>query len=269
MPQKTFSAAAEFSKGLALQAGAVLKKRFKLQGTRAKLKADNTILTKADLEADELIRSEIHKAFPSDLILSEEGQNDPIDSHTPIWVIDPLDGTSNFSLGLHTWGVSIARIVHGSPALAAIYFPLLEELYTAELHIGAALNGYAIQTKGLSAHRPIGFFNCCTRTMKHYRVRLPYKTRILGSACYDFCAVARGVAVGGFQATPKIWDIAAGWLILQEAGGSVGLLEGPSPFPLLPKIDYTRQSFPVLMAADNSIWQNIRAGISQQDATSV
>jgi myo-inositol-1(or 4)-monophosphatase len=81
-------------------------------------------------------------------------------------------------------------------------------------------------------------------------VDIPYKTRILGCAAYTLCAVARNIAIVGFEATPRIWDIAGAWLVLQEAGGQVATLDGSLPLPLRPGLDYASQSFPTLAAAD-------------------
>ena len=95
----------------------------------------------------------------------------------------------------------------------------------------------------------MAFFSCCSRTHRYYDVRVRYKARILGSAAYNLCTVARGVAVMGFEAPPKIWDIAGGWLVVSEAGGVVETLDGSRPFPLSSAEDYSQRKFPTLAAA--------------------
>ena len=246
---------------IANKTGELLLDHFNLMGTPADLKPDRTVVTEADLAADKLITEAINTAFPQDDILSEEGNTTVDQLDRPIWVIDPLDGTTNFSLGLQIWGVSIARLVNGIPKTASLYFPALNELYTAEHGQGAFLNGDPIQVKTPEKNQPTPFFTCCSRTLRNYTVDIPYKTRILGSAAYDLCLTARGAAIMGFQATPKIWDLAAGWLLIQEAGGITEVLGGPAPFPLKPQTDYEKLSFSTIMAADRKLVTQARAGI--------
>ena len=239
----------QFAAQLARQAGGLLLDYFKPSGTHANLKSDRSVVTEADLAADRLIADAIRTAYPGDGLLSEELQT-TLGKNTPaVWVIDPLDGTTNFSLGLPIWGVCIARLVEGQPNLAAVYFPVLEELYTAESSAGAFRNGEPMQVKPPIPDQPTAFFSCCTRTHRKYAVDLRYKTRILGSASYTWCAVARGAAIIGFEATPKIWDIAAGWLLVSEAQGMIGTFDGSQPFPLIPGFDYRAQDFPTVAAA--------------------
>ncbi len=185
--------------------------------------------------------------------MSEELQPDypsvTADPSRAVWVVDPLDGTTNFHLGLPFWGVSIARLVNGWPETAAVCFPQLGELYSAQKGQGAWLNGNPLRVRR-DQFRKLSFFACCSRTLKTYRVDIPYKTRILGCAAYTFCAVARNIAILGFETTTKIWDIAGAWLVLQEAGGEISSLDGLSPLPLRPGLDYASQAFPILAAAD-------------------
>jgi myo-inositol-1(or 4)-monophosphatase len=274
--------ALSFATQLALQTGNLLLEHFSASGTLAHLKADHTVVTEADLAADRSISRAIRESFPADLILSEElqpahphhlqsgngDQSPPGSAHgenegrenqaaspveQAVWIVDPLDGTTNFSLGLHYWGVSIARLVNGWPETAALYFPLIQELYTAERQGGARLNGEQIQVKAPSKDQPMAFFSCCSRTHRYYDVQVRYKTRILGSAAYNLCTVARGVAVMGFDATPKIWDIAAAWLVVSEAGGVIETLDGSRPFPLSSAEDYSQKKFPTLSAATQQL----------------
>jgi myo-inositol-1(or 4)-monophosphatase len=239
----------DFAAQLAGRAGAFLRERFELSGAPAARKPDRTVVTEADLAVDRLIAAAIREAYPEDQILSEELQTTFGPDQLPTWVIDPLDGTTNFSLGIHHWGVSIARLVNGWPDTAALYFPLLDELYTAQRGQGAALNGERIHARPPVKDRPAAFFSCCTRTHREYSVSVPYKTRILGTAAYSLCLVARGAALLSFEATPKLWDLAAAWLVVEEAGGQVEMLAGGYPFPARPGFDYSGQNFPTVGAA--------------------
>jgi myo-inositol-1(or 4)-monophosphatase len=245
----------DFATQLARQAGELLVGFLQTGKLTASLKDDYSLVTPADIAADKLIAAAIRQNFPHDSLISEELQpNYPFGSAAPdqaVWVIDPLDGTTNFHLGLPFWGVLIARLVAGWPEIAALYFPQLDEFYTAQKGQGAWLNHQPLQVGG-DQFRKLSFFACCSRTMKNYQVDIPYKTRILGSAAYTLCAVARNIAILGFEATPKIWDIAGAWLVVQEAGGQVASLAGQPPLPLRPGIDYAVQSFPTLAAADSA-----------------
>ncbi len=222
-------------------------------------------MTAADLAADRLITRLIRETFPADSILSEELNNDFDPQAEAVWIIDPLDGTTNFSLGLPFWGVSVARLAGGQPELGAVYFPMLDEMYSTQAGGGALRNGSPIQVKPYDPHQPAAFFSCCTRTHRRYHVDLPYKTRILGSAAYSLCMVARGSALLAFEATPKIWDLAAGWLLVQEAGGVIETLTGSSPFPPMAQSDFRKISFPTLAAADQSLAEQARRKIRPRE----
>lgn len=223
------------------------------QGLKVAIKEDHSIVTEADLAADHKISSVLKKNFPGDAVLSEELQpflrKEDTQHASTVWIIDPVDGSTNFSLGLHYWGVSISRLKDGWPDLAVYYFPVVDELYWAQRGQGAFLNGQAIHVQPPDSNRPLSFFTCCSRTYRLYDVSIPYKTRILGSTAYSLCCLARGLALIDFEATPKIWDIAGGWLLINEAGGVVETQNGSQPFPLQTEIDYTHQDFPLLSAA--------------------
>lgn len=257
----------QFTIDLARRTGKLLREYFRPEGMEIRVKADQTVVTEADLAADRLVTRAIEEAYPKDLILSEELHPSlPPEHHEAVWIIDPLDGTTNFSLGLHIWGVSIARVVDGLPKTAAIYFPLLDEIYTAQAGQGAFMNGERIQAQPPLKGRPTTFFACCGHTHQRYRVSVPYKPRIMGSAAYNFCAVARGAAVLGFEAMPKIWDLATAWVLVPEAGGVIETHHGPSPFPLIPGMDYTDLAFPTLSAATARMVEKGREMIQMKDA---
>lgn len=235
------------------------------------LKADRSVVTQADLAVDRLLANAIQEHFPQDSLISEELQ--PNWPHTPnrlagqaVWVIDPLDGTTNFSLGLHFWGVLLARLVDGWPNLAVMYFPLIGELYSAQLGQGATYNGQPLHIEPPGSRSPLSFFACCSRTHRRYQVDLPYKTRILGSTGYTLCAVARSMAILGFESTSKIWDIAAPWLLVKEAGGVIETLDSSQPFPLQTGTDYSQKSYPILAAATPELLLRARQKIQPRGA---
>ena len=248
---------------LAQEAGEQILPFYRREGLNSGLKADKSVVTEADLAADHWIAEQIRKHYPDDILLSEE-----INSTSPArmdgkqrWVVDPIDGTTNFSLGLHFWGILIAHLVDGWPAEAVLYFPVIDEIYTAQRGGGSFLNNAPIQVKPPDPDRPAAFFSCCSRSYRRYRVTVPYKTRILGSAGYSFCAVARGAAVLSFESTPRIWDIAGAWLLVNEAGGVIETYDGSQPFPVVPGKDYAKQSYPTLAASTSELLLKARQQI--------
>ena len=252
----------------AVQAGQLLAQRFNPAGTLAQRKADRSLVTEADLAADRFIEGMLKRLTPSAVVLSEEKQTHLTNVPPELWVVDPLDGTTNFSLGLHYWGVSLGYLQDGVPQAAALYFPLLDELYTAQAGQGAELNGQALQTptgKDAAPNQAESFFSCCSRTVRHYTVNLPYKTRILGSTAYSMCAVGRGMAVASFDVTAKLWDIAGGWLVVKEAGGLTETLQNEMIFPLQPDLDYANKNYSSISAADQHMLQKVRANLVKRD----
>ena len=247
----------DFAISLAKEAGQLLVQILNSSNFSTSYKSDRSVVTEADIASDKLILSAIQNRFPKDSILSEElhptGASIPNSLDKYLWIIDPLDGTTNFSLRLPHWGVSIACLYNGKPLIGCVYFPMIDELYSAQKGEGAYLNGNLITTNSEFSRQNLSFFSCCSRTHQRFEISVPYKTRIMGSACYTLCSVAKGTAILGFEATPKIWDIAAGWLIIQEAGGLVESLDGRQPFPIANDIDYSKTSFPVIAGKDQMI----------------
>ena len=250
----------ELAKTAAITVGKELLDHFHHGNRKAKLKSDKTLVTEADLKADHLLQEMIKKAFPTDGILSEESSTIfPDNEH--VWIIDPLDGTVNFNLGLHYWGVSISHLRSGQPKDAALYFPVIDELYTATAGAGAELNGKPLLTSNPPVNSPHAIFIHCSRMHKIYQVSLPYKRRSLGSAAYSLCLIPKGTAIVAFESTPKIWDLAGSWLIVEESGGVIRAFEGQQPFPAQPGIDYIDRSFRVISTATKNLMEEALAGI--------
>jgi myo-inositol-1(or 4)-monophosphatase len=257
----------DFATDLALQTGSLLKSFYQPIGIQAAAKADHTVVTQADLAADRFIIQEISKKFPQDNILTEESSHIIENPLCPTWIIDPLDGTTNFSLGLSIWGVSIARMENGYPDLGILYFPVIDELYRARRGHGAWLNNLTITTRAPDPAQPMSFFACCSRTFRNYNINIPYKPRIMGSGAYTFCMLARGCALLGFDAEPKIWDLAAAWLLVEEAGGTISAFGGSSPFPISRFDDYSNSSYPTLAAATPDVYTYAQRRITRKSET--
>jgi len=244
----------DFAEQLVRAAGTLLRGYYQKATLQVSVKADKSVVTEADLIADRFIVEQIRLHSPGDRLLSEEIQSTLSDldneiQTSAIWIVDPIDGTTNFSQGLPLWGILCTRVVDGWPQLTVLYFPIIDELYTAIAGGGAWLNGQRIQVEDPSLKSKLSFFACCSRTHRLYQVDLPYKVRIFGSAFYTFCLVARGAARIGFDATPKIWDIAGAWLLVKEAGGLIESFSGDPPFPLVTNTAFASTSYPTLAAA--------------------
>ncbi len=250
-----------FAQGLAAEAGRLITGYFRR--TSARRKSDGTLVTEADERANQLIADAIRSAWPDHAILSEEGDTtyDPAVEYT--WVIDPLDGTTNFARGFPIWGVSIGLLRVGSPVVAVVDFPLLGESYWASAGGGAFCNGEALQTDQTARIDNQQIFTQCTRTRRRLNIRSPLKARMLGSAAYHLLTMARGSSLVAVESTPKVWDLAGALLVAQEAGGLVEGLDGSPLFPLPPEaLDYAAISRPVLAAANRGVLEEFRASIS-------
>lgn len=243
-----------FTVQLAQDAGNLLLEYFQHSNKKISYKNDWSVVTEADLAVDRYISGELKRRYPGDRILSEElspfleaAKGELIEG--PTWIVDPLDGTTNFTLGLPFWGILLARTQSGIPDLTVMYFPVLDELYTAMDGQGAYLNQEPIHTSQSPSNSTPTFFACCSRAHRMYEIKIPYKTRILGSAAYTFCLVGRGSALIGLEATSKIWDIAGPWLLIKESGGIIEPYSGKQPFPIVTGVHYENENFATLAAA--------------------
>ena len=243
MTHNRMAAAAE----IAQLAGKELLDFFQEGNNGGEIKPDRTLVTRADRQADQTIQGLLQDKFPGEGILSEEKSTIyPETKHA--WVIDPLDGTVNFSHGLHYWAVSIAHLVDGLPQNGAIYLPVIDELYTASRGKGAFLNGKPLSVRDAPGNELFHLFVHCSRMYQRYEIRTSYKMRSFGAAAYHLCLVANNTATLALESTPKIWDYAAGWLIIEEAGAAISSLAGEEPFPAQAGLDYGKKSYPILAA---------------------
>jgi myo-inositol-1(or 4)-monophosphatase len=254
----------EFVIELTQQTGELLKSYFASTDLFLDRKLDNSLVTEADIVADQFIFATIHEKYPDHSIVSEE-LNHKLSSKNIkgyTWIVDPLDGTTNFSMGMHYWGTLITLVYQNRVQLTSQYFPLIDELFSAQLGKGATLNGEPIHVESPNNKLHYTFFSCCSRTIRKYSVTLPYKMRIFGSAAYSMCSVAKGASRIAFEAKAKIWDIAGAWLLIQEAGGYINTPYHTPPFPLIPSIDYYDKDYAVLAAANFDWYQQAKQNIN-------
>jgi myo-inositol-1(or 4)-monophosphatase len=190
------------------------------------------LVTRADRASERLIVSRIREAFPEHAILAEEGGGrDARDPATHLWVVDPLDGTTNFAHGLPIWAVSIAVLAGGKPLVGVVLDPCREECFAARRGAGALLNGSPIEVSAVSDLQQalcVTGFPYDVRThevnnLDHFEnfMRATQAVRRLGSAALDLCYVACGRFDGFWELKLHPWDVAAGGLIVEEAGGVV------------------------------------------------
>jgi len=193
-------------------------------------KEDGTPVTEEDQKIEKYYRSEIHKTFPEHAISGEEFDDFNTNSDYQ-WIVDPIDGTTNYLRGLGHYAVSIALQIRGRIEHGVIYDPTKEELFTASRGEGAFLNSHRIRVSGRE-----GLEGAVLATAFPFRYRrlLPaYRAmfddlfediediRRQGTSCLDLAYVACGRLDGYWELGLKPWDLAAGALMVQEAGGVV------------------------------------------------
>ena len=177
---------------------------------------ETSIVTRYDLESEARLRDLVHGRFPSHSFLGEEAGNDVRDP-AHYWIVDPIDGTSNYADGIPIWGTSVAYWRDGVAQLAAISFPALERTYTARRGGGARRNGAELRPSRAPAYSMLTSVGLDSRAHLHYALHLRTRVRILGSAIANLCFVADGTLIASWTRA-RLWDVAAGALILSEVG---------------------------------------------------
>jgi myo-inositol-1(or 4)-monophosphatase len=225
---------------IVLRAGRIQLQR-RESGFEVSKKGAIDLVTEVDLECERMARDLLAERFPNHDVLAEElsaGPADPAKSRFR-WVFDPLDGTTNYAHGLPIFCASLSLEVDGRAEVAAIFDPTRQELFTAERGAGAYLNGASLEVSGtstlLDALLVTGFpYDVHQRTDELVGLFAAFlgtarAVRRLGSAALDLCYVACGRFDGFWEQHLKPWDVSAGALIVEEAGGRVTGMDG-SPF---------------------------------------
>jgi myo-inositol-1(or 4)-monophosphatase len=223
---------------IARQAGALLMTYFRRR-IGYEYKGDVDLVTEADRASEKLITEKLRERWPEFGVLGEEGTRSDLEAEYR-WLVDPLDGTTNFAHGYPVFCVSIA-LVRGNEALAGfLYDPTRDEFFSAERGRGTKLNGEAVRvsrTKALSESLLGTGFPSHKRHKNpniHFYHQLTLRShglRRAGSAALDLANVAVGRYDGFWEFNLNPWDTAAGILLVQEAGGMVTRFDG-SPFRL-------------------------------------
>ncbi|WP_028972953.1 inositol monophosphatase family protein [Spirochaeta cellobiosiphila] len=224
----------------ALKAGK-LHKKFQSKGTfRIESKGLNyDLVTESDLEAEKLISTMIHHHFPDHNIQGEE-QHYTVTESPYTWIIDPLDGTNNFSRGLPQYSVSIALAFKGQVVVGVVYDPSRKELFSSIRGGGAYLNGRPIKVSEQNVLKTsmaiTGFYydrgDKMKRALRQIETLFSHDIlglRRFGSAAIDIVYVAAGRADMFWEYELSPWDYAAASLILEEAGGQLSDYNGENP----------------------------------------
>ncbi len=212
--------------------GKILVKYF-TKNLTVEFKAKHNPVTQADKEAEEVIKNYITQKFPQDKFICEEScpEVNKIDNSTRYWIIDPLDGTVNFTHKLPIFCISIGILQERKVIEAIVYNPITEVIYYAKRGYGAYKNDKKIlvsKTKNLYNSLLVTGFPYYTYKNPKRVFKLFNKFAIssqairrLGSAALDLCMVAEGIFDGFWEENLQVWDVAAGSLIVKEAGGKV------------------------------------------------
>ena len=239
------------------------------------MKPDGTPVTPHDRATDERLVTGLLDAFPDHGALSEEQERiAPGTDWT--WVLDPIDGTSNFIAGLPYWCVSVALCLEGSPVLGVVEAPAIARRFVAVAGGGASEVGAAGEERlrvrssvalhdPAMAHVPGLYSGGAARDLYADGVRL--NARVMGASALDLALVARGVAPVAVQLGPHVWDIAAGALLVVEAGGAV-VGDGARPLlPLEPGRDYTDAVVRTAAASDLDLASDALIAVGRGRAT--
>lgn len=196
----------------------------------------NNLVTEVDHLAEQKIISVIKATYPTHSIIGEEsGENIQLSDYQ--WVIDPIDGTVNFAHGIPLCCVSIGLLLNGSVLMGAVYNPMMNELFFAEKGKGATLNGKPIKVSAKSDFKTAFLVTGFPYKWPENSLEHPVKVfermvleglpiRRLGSAAIDLCWVACGRFDGFWEYNLSAWDVAAGYLIVLEAGGTITDFDG-------------------------------------------
>ncbi|MCF6345104.1 MAG: inositol monophosphatase [Thiomicrorhabdus sp.] len=207
----------------------------RFENVSVETKQDGSLLTEADTQMQLKTQSFLAKNWPEFAFLGEESsteaQEKAMNSKQGCWILDPVDGTSNFAIGIPVYTVSLALTVQGNIIAGLVYDPSRDELFAARQNMGAELNHQPFTAKtaktALSQCSSIVDFK---RLQPDLAIRLatqaPYASqRSFGSVALDWCWIAAGRGQVYLHGSQNIWDYAAGWLILEEAGGQSQTLD--------------------------------------------
>jgi myo-inositol-1(or 4)-monophosphatase len=220
----------------ARKAGRSLLRDFgEVENLQVSAKGPGDFVSRADLKAEEIVRAELTEARPNYGWAAEESAAVAGADPTRRWIVDPLDGTTNFLHGLPHWAVSIALEHKREIVAGVVYDPVKDEIFVAEKGSGAFLNDRRLRVSGrrdmlemiFATGIPFGGRTELPRTLRELAALTPRTAGIRrwGAAALDLAYVAAGRLDGYWERGLNAWDVAAGILIVREAGGFVGTIE--------------------------------------------
>jgi myo-inositol-1(or 4)-monophosphatase len=229
----------DFALETARSAGQLLWDYYHRHHTLIRKSSDIDLVTEADLAAERLIVDAIRTRFPGHAILSEEGLGDSrqaVGEASSLWLVDPLDGTVNYAHGFPVWGVSLALAERDRVVLAVTYDPLRDEIFWAERGRGAWCDGEPARVSEVSGLRDAlvatGFAykraTLADNNLAQFSAVMPrvQGVRRAGAAVIDLAHLAAGRLDAYWEMHLQPWDWAAGWLLVEEAGGVVTSMSG-------------------------------------------
>ena len=209
-------------------------------------KADGSLVTSCDLWSDKTIVNGLASIAPDEGVLSEEGGKS-IPNTGAYWVVDPLDGTTNFAANIPYWSISVARFVNGRPQSSFLIIPTLKKKFVSIKGKGVWLNNQRVELN--QNNHQSECVSLCSRSIKILQKKpnsvFPGKIRLLGVSSLNLTSVAMGQTFGAIESTPKIWDIAAAWLLLEELNCSIEWLE-TNPLNLVAGENLSDVNFPLV-----------------------
>lgn len=228
---------------LARQAGKILRAGYG-QSHQINHKGKIDLVTEIDHQSEQFLLSEIRQKFPDHQVLAEES-GASAGEDCCLWYVDPLDGTVNYAHGVPVFSVSLAYQEGGEVLMGVVYDPIRDECFSAEKGNGTRLNGKAIHVSAvveldqslLVTGFPYDIRTNPNNNLDHFRrfALLTQGVRRLGSAALDLCYVAAGRFDGFWEIRLNPWDVAAGALITQEAGGMVTNIYGQPDYLTSPQ----------------------------------
>lgn len=263
---KPYSRECEVAVAAAREAGAIIRRYYE-RAVEARAKGPDDPVTAADLEANRCIRQRILSALPQDGWLSEETADSPERLHrSRVWVVDPLDGTKEFLQRVPEFCVCIALVEESRPVVAVTYNPAADRLYVATRGGGTAMNGVPTRVTATTGLQDAVILASRSEDRRGewdlFKPRV--RVRLTGSVAFKLAQLSAGEGDATFTLTPKNeWDICAGTLLVEEAGGRVTGLDGQSllfnqPSPLRPG----------LLASNSLLHEQLMALIHQLAPTS-
>ncbi len=222
-------------KDVVLQAGELIRCAHHIEEDTQEKNGPSDLVTKYDLAVQNFLRRELLRLLPEADFLGEEGEQDNVPDAAWIFVVDPIDGTTNFVRNMGHSCISVALVHNGKPEYGVVYNPFREEMYAARRGEGATLNDQPIHVSDYPADHGLALFGSTIYDREltdrsFAMMRLLYDRcadfRRLASAALDLCYVAAGRAEVYFECRLRPWDFAAGSLILEEAGGTLSTLDG-------------------------------------------